>query len=350
MKKISLSILVVFSSLVFCWGQNEMPIKVIFQGEEYWRYPDQDSTYQDTNYKSWPSGKFPKDGKWICLYMQDTTRAAYIFHVKDGLLEGSSSYFDFEGTKRDEYHYYKGLLDGYVRYWNKFGVLISEYLYRYNEKDTDLGYIFGISIGQHKNWHDNGNIRQIENYTNDGDQHGVQMEFHEDGSKKIEEFFHFNKRDSTYTFFHPNGQLKFQWTYQNGVFINESPYTEYHNNGAISGNGDMIEERKIGPWVYYHKNGQKKSEGVYDTVLGRHNHGGDYFAIKKGKWTYWHLNGNLLTEGEYDGMKEYSFSYPLYETPIATPKRTGTWIFYSPSGQVVTEEWLAERGIFINDK
>lgn len=143
--------------------------------------------------------------------------------------------------------------------------------------------------------------------------------------------------------------------FNNAEFVNESLYTEYHSNGQISGKGDIVggreECRKTGPWIYYYENGQKKSEGVYDTHFYQHNHGGLLFAIKKGKWTYWYPKGALLALGAYDGCKEIDNKYFTSDVlPFATAKRAPNWQYYDLQGRPVTKEYLNEKGIFIEDK
>lgn len=76
---------------------------------------------------------------------------------------------------------------------------------------------------------------------------------------------------------------------------------------------DMLSQERDGAFVYYHTNGQKKSEGVYKNNL------------RMGVWkTYAYLNGNLKAEANYlrdslDGQ------YTTYD--VKTNEKTGEGVY-----------------------
>ncbi len=51
--------------------------------------------------------------------------------------------------------------------------------------------------------------------------------------------------------------------------------------------GYMVNGYKDGPWLTWHKNGKKESEGIYKD------------EVMTGQWKYWYENGNLRKETQY---------------------------------------------------
>lgn len=323
----------ILPTLVF--SQVSSPERITYKGEKYWKYFDQDTSYFDP-FPTWHGSTYPKDGKWISYYEQDQSKIAQIFNVQDSLLEGELVIFDVQGNKRVEYEFHKGQAINYCRYWNKNGVLTYESQYQF---DGEYDFFVGRTIGVEKSWFDDGQLSSISHYNDNGKRNGAQIFFYSNGNKEKEYFYHQGQLDSTYTLYHPNGQIKSQWTYHLDKFVDESPYKEYHSNGQISGTGPMTEGRKTGHWIYYHENGNKKSEGEYGIHVYKHSHGDRYFAIKIGHWKYWYPNGFLLVEGEYGEWKQLLWpeSHEA-DTPLAIAKRKEPWTYYNPDGQVVRKQ------------
>jgi len=68
-------------------------------------------------------------------------------------------------------------------------------------------------------------------------------------------------------------------------------------------------KEKQGQFIYYHNNGQKRSEGAY--IENK----------KTGIWTNWYENGNLDSKGEF-----------------INGKRDKTWVWYFKTGQISAKE------------
>jgi antitoxin component YwqK of YwqJK toxin-antitoxin module len=350
--------LIIFFLLLFqlsSFSQAVDPIQIAYHGEWYWKYEDVD-TFNNMPFKWYykrdsegeylgKSQRFPRDGKWIGFFEEDTSKVASVFEVKDSLLHGKLIQYYFNGQKDCEYSFFKGEEHGVVKYWSKKGILGLEYQFRYK----DFGHFqMGVKVGQQKTWDNQGNLSSIENYNQEGDHHGVQLEYYENGQIKKEKFYRNGKRDSTLSFFHPNGQLQSSMRYKEGLFIPENPYYEYHANGQIAGVGDRKDSRKEGKWTYYYENGVKKSEGSYQTYIFDHDHGPIYFYGKSGFWEYWYSNGNLMASGSYNSEKMDTWDFDS-RPEIAIPLRKSDWLFYDPRGNVISQADFNQLGYKIPD-
>ncbi|TWU01399.1 toxin-antitoxin system YwqK family antitoxin [Neorhodopirellula pilleata] len=87
---------------------------------------------------------------------------------------------------------------------------------------------------------------------------------------------------------HPNGQLAFVGTYdqgkQNGEFV------WYYENGQPQGRGQIEADAKVGEWTWWHPNGMKEATGYYDA------------GKPSGTWAAWAANGQLLQRGDAEAM------------------------------------------------
>jgi len=74
-----------------------------------------------------------------------------------------------------------------------------------------------------------------------------------------------NKKDGPWIAYHDNGQLWAKGTYKDGEL--NGPYVSYYENGQLEFQGDFKDGKMDGPWVYYYENGQLRSEGTYNPKL-----------------------------------------------------------------------------------
>ncbi len=98
--------------------------------------------------------------------------------------------------------------------------------------------------------------------------------------------------------------------------IPDGDYVEYHENGALSIQGQILNGRKEGLWVSFHDNGNKQSESTYSNgvlhgktatfhpngqlmYLGYFKHG-----ERDAVWAFYNENGTQLKEVIYDSGKE----------------------------------------------
>ena len=99
----------------------------------------------------------------------------------------------------------------------------------------------------------------------------------------------------------------------------DGPKTFYYLNGGIYGQGEMKNKKENGSWTYWHENGKKAREGVFNQ------------GVREGTHTYWYSNGNLRGTG---GFKN--------------DKADGEWIMYSEDGTEKVEQ-LYKEGELVKD-
>jgi len=352
MKKTIITILVLITIKLI--GQPVEPIQVEWNGEMYWKYLSVD-THNNTpfkfNYQYDSTGQylgwiyeFPKEGKWINFYKEDSLKVASIFHIKNSLLNGKSTQFYLSGQKESEYEFYNRQEIGYVRYWNEAGVLILEHQYEYK----DYGHFqSSIRVGEWKDWDDNGNLIKVSNF-HDNEPHGIQLEIFDNGQIQMEEFYKNGKRDSTLTEYHPNGQIFRQVKYRKGEVVEDNPNKEYHPNGKISGKGNLVEGRKDGNWIYYYENENKKSEGKYGTYMYIHEHGDFYFYHKRGLWKYWFQDGAEKAIGTYDEINIGDMDFGG-DSQKGIGIRIDDWKYFDKQGNKITQKEFENKGLEISD-
>lgn len=338
-KFIVIIILLLNGYLLF--AQPLKPTQIEYKGIKYWKYESVDSAnntpfkfyymYDSSGtYLGWQY-EFPKDGKWINFYKEDSSKVASIFEIKEGLLNGKSIQYYLDGNKESEYGFFDREENGFVRYWNKAGILTLEHEY----KIKDYGHFKSSSrVGEWKDWDENGNLIKIQHFTgNEPD--GTQLVFYSDGNVKLEEFYKNGLRDSLVTIYYPNGQIKTRVEYKNGNFVPNNPHREFHPNGKISGIGNLEDGRKIEKWTYFYENGLKESEGEYGTYTYHHDHGDFYFSVKKGLWKNWYSTGNIKAEGQYDGEEIEDMNFGS-DAQSAKALRKSDWQYFNKKGMKIS--------------
>lgn len=332
-------------------GQPVDPVQIDWHGKEYWKYQSVDqhnNTPFKLNYQYDSAGQylgwiyeFPRDGEWISFFKEDSKKVASIFNVKDSILNGKLIQYYLSGAVHGEHEYEDGNKIGFVRYWNENGILISEDQYGYGENKQIIK-----EIGQWKRWNDKGDLKQIINYK-EGKLDGVQLEYHENGQIKVEKFYIQGIQDGNQTIFYPNGRISKRRKYIRGKFIEENPYKDFHENGVISGTGNIENGLEKGKWIYYYKSGLKKSEGKYRIHIYPHEHGNLYYSIKEGDWTYWYETGKIKARGSYtEGIIGDILSG---QEPNLLSLKSGGWIFYDEKGKEIPyEEFIVKENKIID--
>ena len=69
------------------------------------------------------------------------------------------------------------------------------------------------------------------------------------------------KPEGPFVGWHENGQKQSEGTFKNGGY--DGPYTDWHENGQKQSEGRVKNGKEDGLWTEWHENGQKKSEGIY---------------------------------------------------------------------------------------
>ena len=107
--------------------------------------------------------------------------------------------------------------------------------------------------------------------------------------------------------FHDNGQKKSEGSYE--ADKKQGAWSTWFANGTLASQGAYVNDEKTGPWVEFHDTGQKKSEGAYGPQ-----------GKPQGEWRTWHPNGQLSSQGAY-----------------ADGKQTGLWVRWHANGQKQSE-------------
>lgn len=125
------------------------------------------------------------------------------------------------------------------------------------------------------------------------------------------------------------------WHFTNKVFGQQSLYEwflshkqdRFYENGQKRCQGNFLEGKKDGKWIYWHKNGTKEMEEEY--VKGKPH----------GKWTYWDKEGDKRGEGEFSygtGTWNQWYKNGNKERTEVFHKgnRHGRWLYWYENGKI----------------
>lgn len=130
----------------------------------------------------------------------------------------------------------------------------------------------------------------------------------------------------------PENQLQMEGKYTSSKLADvdrEGVFVYYHRNGQKSSEGEYKAGKNVGEWTYWFKDGTKRSGGNF--VKGD----------KEGEWQYFHKNGKLKSKGtwlkdEKDGL--WSFFYENGEQQegynYSKGKKDGEFTEYFNTGKV----------------
>ena len=306
--------LISLSSKTQTWEINE----VSYEGRLYYLYP------KFKNKCCWESVIFwkgeegvsrrglPRDGKWIQYFVEDSSKVAKVFEVKDGIFHGTWQEYHFNQQLENYGNYKEGKKDGIWKSWYENGKLESESLYEDGE-----------FTGKSRSWFLNGDLSRVNNTDKDATR-GYVTDYYETGGKEYEYiYFKWGQIDSEW---YKNGQLKFRGKYRYGQLKNEVQ-TYYHENGQIAQQGKTKKGGKNGIWKYWHTNGQIKAEGryrIYPITRKSTKFSISWQGLKVGYWKYWNEDGEILAEGIYKNIIDKKIDH-YYEELSAM--KIGKWKF-----------------------
>ena len=140
-------------------------------------------------------------------------------------------------------------------------------------------------------------------------------------------------REGPVAFLYPNGKKKAVGTYVNGKL--EGGYAEFSSTGKKTAEGTLTKGKKNGEWSFWWDDGKKQSQGSY--VNGERN----------GKWTYWDEKGRRLSEGEIrtvGNVEKKQGSWVFYhpngnkksQGSFESGKKNGAWKQFDERGKQVS--------------
>jgi antitoxin component YwqK of YwqJK toxin-antitoxin module len=106
---------------------------------------------------------------------------------------------------------------------------------------------------------------------------------------------------------HPDGSPRLIVYYEDvDGFKEKVKVATFYKDGMKRYEGEFVNDKRDGYWIYWYENGNKWSEGYFKEDL------------RDGFGTTWHKNGQKHYEGSYkDGIRD------------------GVWTFWTPEGEVV---------------
>ena len=126
-------------------------------------------------------------------------------------------------------------------------------------------------------------------------------------------------------------------------------WKEFHPDGKIKSQGEYINSKRIGEWVFYHNNEKIEQKGIYDRN-----------GKAQGVWKWFYESGNLLLEENYrnnlvDGvMIEYSDSGKVItKGEFLDGQKEGVWLYELQATEKkghINQENVMENGNIILQK
>jgi len=175
----------------------------------------------------------------------------------------------------------------------------------------------------------------------DGVKHGKWTSYREDGTRAVECWYYDGHKHGPYRMFHEDGSVYHEFEIVDGK--KHGPETMWWDNGNKRFEGENLDGYKVGTWKEWYESGQLKSQEHYEEGVLAGPHGdakywwesgkpkaaGRYFgSLKDGKWICWHENGQKESEGEYQSSGR---------TP-GEDKKVGEWKYWDEEGKLIRTE------------
>jgi antitoxin component YwqK of YwqJK toxin-antitoxin module len=256
-------------------------------------------------------GNYYNQGKWQLLGRQQEITAEGEFdrgrmtgqwkrlHAKsEGGMFAAAPFSNFEGPYRSYAEFRNGKLDGVWKITDRFDQVIFEMPYRdgirngtaswfhtNSEKMLEISFKKGIIDGMLFEWNEQQEIVRQDEYIK--------------GRKVVKDTQFFAKDKPLSQNFYLDGELIVDgdddwWkaqpaSYQTvGERVQHGPTGTWYENGQPQMRGQFDEGLRQGLFVGWHPNGQKDVVGRFDK------------DIRVGKWTWWHANGFKSVEGAFE--------------------------------------------------
>jgi antitoxin component YwqK of YwqJK toxin-antitoxin module len=201
-----------------------------------------------------------------------------------GLKQGIWKEFYPSGILKNEVTFTDDKMNGYFKEYSTKGSLVNTTKYVNGDKQVNAPELAKLDVKT--TYYEKGGVRFTATYK-DGVAEGIQREFSPDGKVIGAKVF-------------VAGVLTGEGILDTAGRM-QGPWKEYFANGQLQSQGEYLNSKRIGDWVFYYPNGKIEQKGKYD---------------KKGKaqgaWKWYYESGNILREENYrnnlqDGlMTEYS--------------------------------------------
>ena len=207
---------------------------------------------------------------------------------RDGknLKQGVWKEFYPTGVLKNEVNYTDDKMNGYLKEYSPTGSLLNTTKYVKGALQTNVPELAKLDVKTE--YFDNGQVKFTRTYKDDVAE-GIHREFSREG------------------------KVVGAKVYEEGVLIAEGVldttgrkqgiWKEYYPEGELRSQGEYLNSKRVGEWVFYHPNHKVEQKGSYDKK-----------GNAQGAWKWFYETGNLLREENYrnnlvDGvMTEYSDS------------------------------------------
>lgn len=253
-----------------------------------------------------------------------------------GLKQGMWKTFYPDGTEKNEVNFTDDQMNGYLKEYSAKGSLLNTTKYVHGVLITDAPEL--AKLDMRTEYYEGGKVKFTGTYK-DGVAEGIHREFN------------------------PDGTVRNSKVYVDGVLTGEGiidtigrlqgPWKEFHENGQLKSQGEYLNSKRVGDWVFYYPNGQLEQKGKYDRK-----------GKAQGPWKWYYDDGKLwreenyrnnlqdgmmieyddsthvITKGEYlDGQKEGPWMLQLAdyreEGNYKADRRDGEWKhYYTDSGKL----------------
>ncbi|MFK5854619.1 MAG: hypothetical protein QM503_00720 [Bacteroidota bacterium] len=237
-----------------------------------------------------------------------------------------------------------GLKHGYFKEYDEDGNLISATKYVDGEKFEKAEELLKLEI--RTDYYPNGKVKVVATYTADGVPEGVRREYDENGEVEKSYIFRYGKlvgegiftdsghKQGNWKEYYNDGKLQATGNYLNN--LRDGVWKYYYKNGRLEEIGKYIVGIPDSTWFWYHDNGNILREEYF------------YNGLPDGMLTEYDKDENITTQGDYlEGKKEGHWIYQVGDTKdegeYMEDMRNGLWKSYYVDGNLQFE------GKFIDD-
>ena len=280
------------------------------------RYVRQDASRNYVNHGTWTAysqqgkllaqGEFQNGklhGKWLRELPRLGVEAGFQgpftsqADFSDGELNGTWTIFDAAQRLVASWDFKAGQLDGKTAAWFPGG-----------QQKSEMTFVQGQPDGEALLYNNQGRV--------------IRKDYYRDGKQLIPVVSRYD-----------NKQKETEGWLLRSDFVFKTRFDWWEGIAEIQREKSTGEDRKIGKWVQWHRNGQLKYVGNFDQgeAIGKHSWwhengqrqlAGEYeTGLREGLWTRWHVNGQRHEEGEYLAGSKF-----------------GEWTSWDNQGQVASSQ------------
>lgn len=301
----------------------------------------------------------------------------------DGLEDGLAISYDTTGNINELLTYQKGYIVDRERI-NRYDSDNRrhgpwKWFYENGLIKTEGNYKHGLKNGFFKEYSADGNLKSIVKFVDGVKQEQAEelaklelkRDFYPDGKIKIEATYRNGVAEGIRREFDSLGNVEKSYIFKNGIIVGQGIiaangqrqglWKEYYANGKLKAQGAYLNDLRNGEWEFYYANGSIEQKGEYNDAgkpvgkwLWYYSNGAllreENFrnGLLDGVTTEYDLDGKIITQGDYiEGLEEGFWFYQTgdmrMEGEYSAGMRNGTWKYLYNNGQ------LAFEGKFIDD-